>query len=717
MRRRAPQGSALGLAACLAAAVAFHGAAYVAIDQGLWPSPPWLTEYVELAKELTKSLDEVEIEWKAVPESDMVALPELDQQPDEAATNEDSPNPEVARADRKPLPPEQVPPPEAVLPPVAPPPPVMPPPPEVALAPPPPPPPPPQQQLPKMKAVEVDDDQNVVDEANEDAKYLSDKNRVVKEETAAKETNLDREQKGKSAASEESDDTTSEDVGGKEEKIAQLEDVEASSLDAKRTPEDSFQGGNDKTAQGVKTGELGGGGARGDGGDGGAGGGGGKSGALSMRDIEGKGAPGREGATVDPKNIGADGEELASSQKPGGETGDGGRAGPRGKPGQKGLKLQIDPMDYERIVGADKMKEETELARRNRSMKRGRWERKLASIKSSLENFIPEVKPGNQTALGTRAAPFALYLAKMHRNIHELWGFGFLADLDNKPASSELNDRELKVTMEIVLTPDGEVDKVTIVRPSGVLTFDVAAVDTVHAAGPYGAPPDAIRSKDGKVYLHWTFHRNEFQCSTQFADPFILDNPPKGHDDGQKRGLPEPSDAVTRRAKPGRLSREAGSPTEGGIEVPHAAHTGEEDLHGEPGAAGARAAANMPTPDDPNAQAVGREVLAAFTRGDAAKLVALSAAPFKSGGQLVATASSGLPAVWRHVLAESSNRKNAKAKLVSAAGYRLAFGGLPPSGEDGTPTLFLVILLGKDRYSLQLAPQANGEFRVVALDL
>ena len=717
MRRRAPQGSAFGLAACLAAAIAFHGSAYVVIDQGLWPSPPWLTDYVELAKELTKSLDEVEVEWKTMPESDLVALPELDQQPDEAATDDPSDDPQVATADKQPLPAAEVPPPEVVPPPVIPPP-LMPPPPQVALAPPPPPPPPPPQQpMPKLKAVEVDDEQDVVKEENLDAKYLSDKNRVVKEETAAKETNLDREQRGKSAASEESDDTTSEDVGGKEDKIAQLEEVEASSLDAKRNNEESFQGGNDKTAQGVKTGDLGGGGARGDGGDGGAGGGGGKPGALSMRDIEGKGAPGREGATVDPKNIGEEGEELASSVKPGGEIGDGGRAGPRGKTGKKGLKLQIDPMDYERIVGADKMHEETELARRNRSMKRGRWERKLASIKSSLENFVPEVKPGNQTALGTRAAPFALYLAKMHRNIHELWGFGFLADLDNKPSSHELNNRDLKVLMEIVLLPDGEVDKVTIVRPSGVLTFDVAAVDTVLAAGPYGAPPDAIRSKDGKVYLHWTFHRNEFQCSTQFADPFILDNPPKGHDGGQKRGLPEPTDAVSRRARPGRLSRAEGSAEESNIQLPHAEHGSDGDLHGEPGAAGARAAANTPTPDDPNAQAVGREVLAAFTRGDAAKLVALSAAPFKSGGQVVATAPSGLPAVWSHVLAESSNRRGAKGKLVSAAGYRLAFGGLPPSGEDGTPTLFLVILLGKDRYSLQLAPQANGEFRVVALDL
>ena len=53
----------------------------------------------------------------------------------------------------------------------------------------------------------------------------------------------------------------------------------------------------------------------------------------------------------------------------------------------------------------------------------------MARVQSALENFIPEVKPGNQTALNTRAAPFAAFIARMHRSIHELWGFGFLEEL------------------------------------------------------------------------------------------------------------------------------------------------------------------------------------------------------------------------------------------------------------------------------------------------
>src|SRR5207237_1168570 len=102
--------------------------------------------------------------------------------------------------------------------------------------------------------------------------------------------------------------------------------------------------------------------------------------------------------------------------------------------------------------------------------------------------------PGNQTALNTRAAPFAAYIARMHRNIHELWGFGFLNDLDGKPDTHPLNNRDLMAKLEIVLNGDGTVDKVTVVRPSGLVMFDAQAAaaraaTTAAAGGPWVAKP------------------------------------------------------------------------------------------------------------------------------------------------------------------------------------------------------------------------------------
>ncbi|HEY5951543.1 MAG TPA: hypothetical protein VIV40_38880, partial [Kofleriaceae bacterium] len=89
-----------------------------------------------------------------------------------------------------------------------------------------PPPPPPKEPPPNMTMVEVQD-KNLTEKAPDDAKFLSDKNRDVAEETRATKTNLDKESEGKAEASRESDDTKSAEVGGPEDKIRQLEETKS----------------------------------------------------------------------------------------------------------------------------------------------------------------------------------------------------------------------------------------------------------------------------------------------------------------------------------------------------------------------------------------------------------------------------------------------------------------------------------------------------------
>ena len=74
----------------------------------------------------------------------------------------------------------------------------------------------------------------------------------------------------------------------------------------------------------------------------------------------------------------------------------------------------------------------------------------------------------------------------------------------------------------VVLNPDGSVDKLGIVRPSGYAPFDAAALDAVMSSAPFVRPPEAIRSVNGKVYLDWRFHRDDRQCGTFGVDPHIL---------------------------------------------------------------------------------------------------------------------------------------------------------------------------------------------------
>jgi hypothetical protein len=143
--------------------------------------------------------------------------------------------------------------------------------------------------------------------------------------------------------------------------------------------------------------------------------------------------------------------------------------------------------------------------------------------RSAIENYVPSVRPGNQTALNTAASAFAGYLNAIHNRIHPIFADSFLGSLDNLPASHPMNDQSLSTEIEIILDQEsGNVVRMGVTKFSGITAFDIAALDSVKRAAPFGAPPHEIVSPDGNVYLHWEFHRNSEACSTFNARPFIL---------------------------------------------------------------------------------------------------------------------------------------------------------------------------------------------------
>ena len=536
---------------------------------------------------------------------------------------------------------------------------VPPPPPEAQIQPPPPPPPPPEDQAgqqpqpppppppPNMRMVEVPDD-NEVKDAPEDATHLSDKNRDVAEESAATETNLEKEMKGQAPPSVESDDTTSPEIGGPEERIAQLEENTSEWNEVDRTSDHS---GDSDDARGQIEGD--------EGDDGEEGTGGAKEpGLMAMRGIDGRG-------------------RLLDEKK-----GDGKKTG---RKGAAGLHKKLDLDDYERIVGKDVAEKERVVARAKMTAKKGRWERKMEAIKSSLENFTPDVRPGNQTALKTRAHPFAVYVARMHRRIHELWGFGFLADLDGKSSSHELNDFDLFTVIELAVNPDGTVHKTTIAKTSGKLTFDVAAIDTVLSAAPYEQPPEAIRSVDGRVYLRWGFYRNWRQCGTFNVEPYILTEIPGGAeplDDGA---------ALVGAIKPKR-GQSAGPP----VTPPP---QGENPTPRPP-----------PVSNNRQASYAANMWVAGFTSGSTARMIRVSALPLKAGGRVAAATQKDLEGVYEGLLVESGPMK--EWKLLSPAEFT-AKTGTPAQVEDGAMVLMLVT--GKERFGVVLSPTRSGEYRATEI--
>jgi TonB family protein len=258
--------------------------------------------------------------------------------------------------------------------------------------------------------------------------------------------------------------------------------------------------------------------------------------------------PLRPGA-VSPGTIASSAGKTGDAKK-GGETpspspmlGLGGKPGP----GQVNLNLSHDGVIA--AVGVDQLrKERVADGERRLSQHRGSWQSSsFERWRSAIENYVATVQPGNQTALNAARSPFATYLNAMHLRIHPLFADSFLDSLENLPANHPLSDRKMWARLEVVLNKEGRVIKMGVVKPSGVTSFDIAALDSVQRASPFGPAPSAIISNDDRVYLHWDFHRDDSACTTAHARPFLLNVPSRSPSD-----TPEPPGGPKRPTEEGR---------------------------------------------------------------------------------------------------------------------------------------------------------------------
>lgn len=196
-----------------------------------------------------------------------------------------------------------------------------------------------------------------------------------------------------------------------------------------------------------------------------------------------------------------------------------------------GVNLGLTPKQAFQAIGRDRMALEKRLdSERRKSAHRGSWKSLgIEKWRSAIENYVPSVRPGNQTALNTARVPFASYLNTIHNRLHPIFADSFLGSLDSLAGTHPMNRPDIKTHLEIVLSQqDGRVVRMGVTRTSGVTAFDIASLESVQRASPYGAPPKEIISPDGNVYFHWEFHRNPYYaCSTYFARPYILKSQPK----------------------------------------------------------------------------------------------------------------------------------------------------------------------------------------------
>ncbi len=356
------------------------------------------------------------------------------------------------------------------------------------------------------------------------------------------------------------------------------------------------------------------------------------------------------------------------------------------------------------------------------SKQKGIWSRQREHWQSPLENMVPEVRVGNQTALRSRKHPFARYIAFMHREIHDLWAWGFLDQLDARARNHPLNDYGLWSRVEIVLNEDGSIDKVRTVRFSGNTAFDSAAREIVHAAGPFPNPPREIRSGNGKIYIHWAFHRDERACGTFGATPFVLDNAGEGdrpNPNVEVRGTTSEASANNGRRLAQQLQPASGregpvpatESSVGPAGVPGNTTSAQEPPNGAPGN-------SEPEPREVD-PAVGRTAnawLLAIARHDIERALGVSGIPFGAGDTVLARTRQELRELLQAFTDEIREAKHAPSpvQVFTAAGLRRAYGSVPSGVQEGEGRAYGVTRVGGDTLIL-LLEKRFGSWRVVGI--
>jgi TonB family protein len=201
------------------------------------------------------------------------------------------------------------------------------------------------------------------------------------------------------------------------------------------------------------------------------------------------------------------------------ESGEGGRSERR-----RAINLKLGYSQLEGVIGADVLSSEREqFAEERRSRRRGKDHAEdFREFRSAIENFVSNVKVGNQTALNARRSPFAAYIQRVHLRFHE----AFHELVANLPSDAAHSDLDLVTRLEIVLEANGALAAVGVVRSSGQILFDHAAFAAVKRGAPFPDAPGEITSNDGRVYLQWDFRRDPMACHQLHARPFILEGLP-----------------------------------------------------------------------------------------------------------------------------------------------------------------------------------------------
>lgn len=123
------------------------------------------------------------------------------------------------------------------------------------------------------------------------------------------------------------------------------------------------------------------------------------------------------------------------------------------------------------------------------------------SLSGSPDDYFPDYKIGNRTYLNTLANPNIAYFVELRRKFR----FAFNPTPVLRPRLNQISAGQISVVWGMSVDQNGRLNGLTLIRPSGIPTYDQEAKRTIVSSAPFSRPPGHMLEKDGQMHMAWTF--------------------------------------------------------------------------------------------------------------------------------------------------------------------------------------------------------------------
>jgi hypothetical protein len=152
---------------------------------------------------------------------------------------------------------------------------------------------------------------------------------------------------------------------------------------------------------------------------------------------------------------------------------------------------------------------------------------------SSTYDFLPDIKPGEETALNTAEFVFYSFYKRVEEAVVPYWNNYVNSYLNEHPnIKKNLNKKDYITEVEAVIKKNGRFHKMIILKSSGVLGLDDAPGLAFSDASPFENPPERLFDNDGFIRMKWRFIVsivNSYKVGVERLDFKLKDRPDLYH--------------------------------------------------------------------------------------------------------------------------------------------------------------------------------------------